>query len=149
MGVVVILPYVGKKVLMQLRDAKAGIVFPGCWGFFGGSMQKGETPEACARRESREELGLHLKRLHKLGISRIPEQGHCTAHSYYCAWGFDRSLEDVQLREGADLGFFSLEDVLSKQLFSTRFKRFYPVADTTYIPTILNLLFHQLEDGRR
>ena len=39
------------KYLFQLRDKKKKIFSPNKWGFFGGKVQYGETPEACAKRE--------------------------------------------------------------------------------------------------
>ena len=53
---VVVLPYVNKRVLMQLRDTKQGISFPGFWGFFGGAIEEGEAPEETAERELFEKL---------------------------------------------------------------------------------------------
>jgi 8-oxo-dGTP pyrophosphatase MutT (NUDIX family) len=44
--------------LMQLRDQKPNIFYPGRWGAFGGAMNAGETPEEALRRELYEELGL-------------------------------------------------------------------------------------------
>jgi 8-oxo-dGTP pyrophosphatase MutT (NUDIX family) len=44
--------------LVQLRDKKPNIFFPGHWGVFGGAVDAGETPEQALRRELREELGL-------------------------------------------------------------------------------------------
>jgi len=49
--------YQGDRVLMQLRDDIPGIVYPGHWGFFGGHLEPGETPEAALRRELQEEIG--------------------------------------------------------------------------------------------
>jgi 8-oxo-dGTP pyrophosphatase MutT (NUDIX family) len=49
------------RYLMQLRDQKPGIFFPGHWGCFGGGMDAGETPEAALRRELQEELGFNLQ----------------------------------------------------------------------------------------
>jgi 8-oxo-dGTP pyrophosphatase MutT (NUDIX family) len=48
------------RVLLQHRDAAPGVYFSGMWGIFGGHIEPGETPEACARREMEEELGLRL-----------------------------------------------------------------------------------------
>jgi len=44
--------------LLQMRDQKAGIYYPGYWGLFGGAIDAGESPEEALRRELAEELGL-------------------------------------------------------------------------------------------
>lgn len=47
------------EYLLQLRDRKRGIFFPGLWGCFGGAIESGDTSvEAALRRELGEELGL-------------------------------------------------------------------------------------------
>jgi len=46
------------QYLMQLRDQKPEIFYPGHWGLFGGAIEPGEEPTAALRRELREELGL-------------------------------------------------------------------------------------------
>lgn len=47
------------RYLMQLRDQKADIFYPGHWGLFGGAVDRGEEPLEALYRELREEL--HLK----------------------------------------------------------------------------------------
>jgi 8-oxo-dGTP pyrophosphatase MutT (NUDIX family) len=46
------------RYLMQLRDQKPGIFYPGHWGLFGGALEEGESPGAALQRELEEELGL-------------------------------------------------------------------------------------------
>lgn len=50
----------GDQLVSILRDDKADIPFPNMWDFPGGGREKGESPETCALRELREELGLRL-----------------------------------------------------------------------------------------
>ena len=50
----------GERYLMQLRDRKPDIWYPGCWGCFGGALDEGEDPVAALRRELREELELEV-----------------------------------------------------------------------------------------
>lgn len=48
------------KVLMGLRKGSHG---KGAWGFPGGHLEYGETPEECAIRETLEETGMTIKKL--------------------------------------------------------------------------------------
>lgn len=52
---------VGDKVVSILRDDIPGLDFAGHWDLPGGGREGGETPEACALRELREELGVTLQ----------------------------------------------------------------------------------------
>ena len=48
-----------KKILLQHRAEDAERL-PGYWAFFGGGIEKGETPEQAVRREALEELNYPL-----------------------------------------------------------------------------------------
>jgi len=48
------------RYLLQLRDNKSGIFFPGHWGLFGGGIESEEEPEAGLVRELMEELGIQV-----------------------------------------------------------------------------------------
>ena len=45
------------KALIQLRDEKPSIVYPGYYSLPGGGIEKGETPKEAAKRELKEETG--------------------------------------------------------------------------------------------
>lgn len=45
------------KILMQLRDNKPGIDYPGYWSIPGGKIEKGEGIKEAAKRELKEETG--------------------------------------------------------------------------------------------
>jgi len=47
-------------VLLQKRDDILTIQEPGKWDVWGGHCEAGETPEACAIRELREEIGVEV-----------------------------------------------------------------------------------------
>jgi len=123
---VIVLPYIGNKVLMQLRDFKQGINFPGFWGFFGGTVEDGESPEYAAERELFEETGFKPASMHKLGSSILPELDNPIIHYYYCK--FTTSIDKIQLNEGLDFALVQFEEVLSGRIYSKKEKRFFPLA---------------------
>lgn len=141
--VVVILPYVNNKVLLQLRDMKEGIAFPGCWGFFGGSIDDGETPEDAAIRELFEEIGYKPAVMYNMGVERVPELEDITLHAYYCPLMIP--LAQIILREGLDLGFFSLQEIMEKVLFSNKMGKLFPVIDTPHLFNTIKKLFNHIK----
>ena len=85
-GSVVLVPVTddGKVVLVrQYRHAVGRTV----WELPAGSLKAGEDPDAAARRECQEEIGLIPDRLVK--VSRLyPTPGYCDeAMNFYIAWG--------------------------------------------------------------
>ena len=136
---VVVLPYFKNKVLMQLRDFKEGIAFPGNWGFFGGGVKKGETPVEAAKRELFEEISYKPGIVHKLCTNEIPQFKNLILHSYCCPLTIP--VESIKLMEGIDLGLFLLKEVMIGQLYSSRRRKTFPVIGLPYIEnTIRNLL---------
>lgn len=96
------------KFLLQHRadDAKRA---PGMWGFFGGGIEEGETPEQGLVRECQEELSItptdftlqferHCVWLEHEGILRV-----------FVA-PFEKQ-EPITQREGQGMGWFSLDDL--------------------------------------
>jgi 8-oxo-dGTP pyrophosphatase MutT (NUDIX family) len=55
-AVAAILAHEDGRYIMQLRDGKPEIFYPGHWGCFGGAVDAGETPLEALRRELREEI---------------------------------------------------------------------------------------------
>ena len=53
--------FVNGKYLVQLRDNKKNIFFPGFWGVFGGLVEKGEKLPQALIREIKEETNLRVK----------------------------------------------------------------------------------------
>ena len=134
--VVVVVPYVGTKVLLQLRDLKANIAFPGHWGFFGGSIQAGEAPEAAALREICEEIGFLPQKLHYIGREAISDLDGLISYAFACP--LEIPFDEIVLAEGADAALADLEEIRSKQIFSPKLGRSLPLANTRYIPDTVN-----------
>jgi 8-oxo-dGTP diphosphatase len=91
------------RLLIYLRDDKAGIPFPNRWDFFGGHLEPGETPEQALLREVKEELGIEL-------------MGWQFFRSYECLVGdvypntkyiyqarIDKTIDELTLHEGQRL----------------------------------------------
>ena len=57
---------VNKKYLLQLRDNKKNIFFPGFWGLFGGRLDKNELHSKAIKREINEETNLNVKVIRKI-----------------------------------------------------------------------------------
>lgn len=128
---------------MQLRDMKKGINFPGCWGFFGGSIDEGETPEDAFRRELFEEIGYKPTVMYKLGFEVIPDLENLHAHAYCCPLTIP--VEEIKLTEGLDLDLFSLEEVMTKRLYSRKMGRIFSVIETPYLVDTIRKLWNHLK----
>ena len=53
--------FIKKKYLLQLRENKKNIYYPGFWGVFGGLLEKNEGFEKGLEREVKEETNLNVK----------------------------------------------------------------------------------------
>ncbi len=116
---------------MQLRDPKPGILAPGCWGYFGGSIAKGESPRRAAARELYEEIGYAPKKLYRLGQERLRDFEGILVIAYCCE--LDVPLESLRLMEGMDFGLKSMTEVRAGRIFSERAKEYFPIVPSGFI----------------
>jgi 8-oxo-dGTP pyrophosphatase MutT (NUDIX family) len=103
------------RFLMQLRDNIPGIIYPGCWGFFGGHIDPGETPEEAVKRELLEE------------ISYSPPwicEFHCyldsdvTRHVFHAPLTVE--LNQLVLGEGWDMGLLTPDEIRAGSGYSEK-----------------------------
>ncbi|MBZ0297789.1 MAG: NUDIX domain-containing protein [Anaerolineae bacterium] len=101
------------KILIQQRDEKPGLKYPGYWTTFGGKVEDGEHPDEAMRRELLEEIELepevHLWKVREFteefeGEPVLVEQWLYTGH-------IDRDAAHIMLNEGQALGFFGADDL--------------------------------------
>jgi len=127
--VVVVLPFISNKVLMQLRDFKQEIAYPGHWGFFGGSIDSKETPLEAALREIEEEINIKPLQLCFIGTDFIPNHNF----SYIFSFKFNGQLSSLELKEGLDIDFMTLDDVEKKRFYSKKLQEFFPIVPLPFI----------------
>ncbi len=101
------------QILLQQREDKPELLYPGCWSTFGGAVEPDETPDEAVRRELLEEIELSPALTlwqtfeHEyvyLGRPTIVEQ-----FMYYGAIALE--ADRIALHEGQALGFFSRSDL--------------------------------------
>lgn len=144
----VVLPYVKRNksvlILMQLRDFKSDIFYPGHWGFFGGSVDDGENPDETAKRELFEEICYRPPVMYKLSASKVPEWKGFVVHSYCCP--LTKPVKSMILKEGIDIGLFSLEEVSTGELWSSKLKKKFPVIEVPHIVETIKALLNYIKN---
>jgi 8-oxo-dGTP diphosphatase len=110
--------------LLQLRDFKASIIYPGHWGAFGGAMEEGESPETAIYRELTEEIG-HSPKEFNFFRQAYKDQHKLNVHMFYSEMSV--STSELNLMEGTDMGMFTKEEILTKNLYSQKLGKAFPV----------------------
>lgn len=112
---------VGDRYLMQLRDFDPGIADPGMWGFFAGHGAVDEQPHEAMRRELWEELRWEPSQIWFLGTTVFDAFRLNVFHS-----AIGKEVSHLTLREGQDMGVFSVDQIRHARLQSPLLKRHYP-----------------------
>jgi 8-oxo-dGTP diphosphatase len=123
-----------ESYLLQLRDFKSSIVYPGHWGVFGGGMEEGESPETAICRELTEEIG-HVPEVINYFRQAYKEKHKLNIYMFYSE--LSASTSELDLMEGTDMGMFTKEEILTKRLYSLKLGKAYPIA---------SLLIEMLDD---
>jgi 8-oxo-dGTP diphosphatase len=117
--------------LLQLRDFKSSIIHSGHWGAFGGGMEEGESPRTAIGRELIEEIGYAPGELNFFREVCI-DKHKLNIHMFYSKMRV--STSELHLMEGADMGMFSKEEILTKNLYSKKYGKAFPV-----VPLLIEL----------
>ncbi|MGK7883699.1 MAG: NUDIX domain-containing protein [Crocosphaera sp.] len=112
------------RFLMQLRDNIPSIIYPDRWGFFGGHLEPGETPEIGVKREVLEEINYQLE--NPIFFGRYDDE-RALRHIFHGE--LTVSIDDLILREGADLGLVSPEEIKKGQCYSQKLGDVRPLGD--------------------
>jgi 8-oxo-dGTP pyrophosphatase MutT (NUDIX family) len=128
------------QFLLQLRDFKPSIPYPGHWGGFGGEVEPLETPESAGLRELEEELdyvpdSIHHFRNYLLNAeeSGSVNQAGILLHIFYGELSVP--ISQLSLSEGLDFGLFSRSEIFKGKLYSSRLKDYF------HVPRLLISLF--------
>jgi 8-oxo-dGTP pyrophosphatase MutT (NUDIX family) len=101
------------RFLMQLRDNIPGIRHPGCWGFFGGHLEPGETPEEAVKRELFEEIGYTPPIVSKFGCYPDSE---VIRHVFHVPLAVE--LNQLVLKEGWDMDLVTHDEIKAGERYS-------------------------------
>jgi len=101
--------------LMQRRDQKPHIFFPGHWGLFGGAIEAEEDPATALKRELNEELGLDIPGECRFFTDFTFDYGqHGTVfRRFYEVKIAGSALAHLTLREGAGMRAFPAVELLN------------------------------------
>lgn len=99
----------GGRLLLQLREDRPGVAWPGLWACFGGMVEPGESLRGAMRRELHEETGIDLPQSAFRPFARLLADGPRRGRLH--VFTLDRPLrrEAIRLGEGAGFGFFAPE----------------------------------------
>ena len=108
------------KYVVQRRDDKPEIFFPGHWGCFGGAVEEGEPPLDAMRRELREELELDVDAGDLAYFTRIdfdfaPLGGSEVFRIFYEVRLSPKQASALRLHEGQAVRHFDAQELLLRE----------------------------------
>ncbi len=121
------------KILLQLRDNKKNIIFPGKWGFFGGGINVNESHFEAIKRELYEELNIKNFKSLKFVNNYFSAKYKSIFFIYIL-----KLNEKIILNEGYDCDLFSL----NKMFHGKKSKKdgfFYQIAENNLMKNIMFL----------
>jgi 8-oxo-dGTP pyrophosphatase MutT (NUDIX family) len=110
------------RFLMQLRDNNPNIIYPGCWAFFGGHLDPGETPEEAVKRELLEEISYAPPVVSEFGC--YPDS-RVIRHVFHAPLTVE--LNQLVLNEGWDMDLFTPDEIRAGERYSEKAAQVRPL----------------------
>jgi len=109
------------KILLQKRDFKKNIFYPGYHGFFGGAKEKNETYLSCIKREINEELGINIKKkrfkfFSKNSLDFSPIKEKIFFRYYYVLKLNNKEVKKIKIKEGIALKKIEINKAINSNL---------------------------------
>ncbi len=120
-AVAAILTTADGRYLLQLRDDKPEIWFPGLWGLFGGAMNDGEGLIDALRREVMEETGLTIADpayFTQIAFDFTAQGSDMKYRYYYEAALGPNDVERIVLTEGQSHQLFTADEIRHRGCFT-------------------------------
>jgi mutator protein MutT len=111
-GAKIILVNSNGEILLNHRDKNPNIANPDKWSLFGGGVEKGESVDAAIVREVKEELGFELENFSFFRKYKFDDE----LERYVFIGFIDKELSELELGEGDDMGYFSIQDAMKLDL---------------------------------
>ena len=116
------------KFLLQLREFKEEINFPGHWGFFAGHVNSNEFPTITIKRELKEELSWQPKKI--IFIDTLNYSNKFQVYTFKCK--LDIPFAKLKLLEGEEMCFFDFYQIQNKKLFSKKHNLYFPISPLSH-----------------
>lgn len=115
-------------VLLQHRDDKPGVYYPGHWCYPGGVVKAGESFEEAAKRELFEETGYKALKMSLL-IEEEYKRDDKTIMKRHAYWSVYDGLQEIKCNEGQEITFVTPDKFSDKRFIPGQERLFKTAVD--------------------